>query len=115
MAFDVPDACTLPTAAQPLRLAEFDALFTAAVREVTTVSPTHARMRMAGPAGLEATIRDLTARETQCCSFFTFTLTRQSAVEGEALVLDVVVPAGYADVLASLAARASAAAAGANR
>ncbi|GAA4263602.1 hypothetical protein [Dactylosporangium darangshiense] len=115
MAFDVPDACTLPTAAQPLRLAEFDALFTTAVREVETVSPTHARMQLTGPAGLEAAVRDLAARETECCSFFTFTITTQpTAGDGaEALTLDVEVPAAYTDVLASLAGRASAVAAGA--
>ncbi|WP_238018176.1 hypothetical protein KZZ52_35635 [Dactylosporangium sp. AC04546] len=107
MTFDVPDACTLPTAARPLRLAEFDALFTTAVRDVETVSPTHARMRMAGPAGLEAAVRDLAARETECCSFFTFTVTPQP--EGDALVLDVEVPAAYTGVLAALAGRAKAA------
>jgi len=102
----VPDACTLPTAERPLRLAEFDALFATAVREVDTAGPTHARMRLTGPAGLAATVRDLTARETECCSFFAFTVTPEPADEGEALILDVEVPARYADVLASLAAPA---------
>ncbi|MFF5226092.1 hypothetical protein [Dactylosporangium sp. NPDC000521] len=113
MPFDVPAACTLPTAERPLRLAEFDALFTTAVRSVETVSPTHARMRLTGPAGLEATVRDLAARETACCSFFTFTVTPGPAAD--ALVLDVEVPAAYTDVLASLAGRATAATAGAPR
>ncbi|MEV0570050.1 hypothetical protein [Dactylosporangium sp. NPDC050588] len=107
MSFDVPDACTLPTAERPLRLAEFDALFSSAVRSVEVVSPTRARMRLAGPAGLEATVRDLAARETACCSFFTFTVTPGPA-DG-ALVLDIQVPAAYTDVLASLAGRATAA------
>jgi hypothetical protein len=111
MAFDVPDACALPTVERPLRLAEFDALFANAVREVETISPTHARLRLAGPAGLEATVRDLTAREATCCSFFTFTTTvqpaEQGAKDGEALTLDVEVPPQYADVLASLARSAS--------
>jgi hypothetical protein len=115
MAFDVPDACALPTVERPLRLAEFDALFASAVRGVQTISPTHARLRLAGPAGLEATVRDLTAREATCCSFFTFTTTVQpaeqgaedGAEEGEALTLDVEVPPQYADVLASLARSAS--------
>ena len=66
MAFDAPDACTLPTAEQPLRLAEFDALFTTAVRGTTALSPTRTRLRLAGPPGLEAAVRDLTAREVQC-------------------------------------------------
>lgn len=101
----VPDACTLPTAARPLRLAEFDALFATAVRDVDTVGPTHARMRLTGPAGLTATVQDLTARETECCPFLNFTVTPESAGDGEALILDVEVPAQYADVLASLAER----------
>jgi hypothetical protein len=103
MPFDVPDACALPTAEQPLRLAEFDTLFATAVRQVETVSPTHARMRMSGPAGLEATVRDLTARETECCSFFAFTTAPSpQADDGEALTLDIEVPGPYAGVLASL-------------
>ena len=111
MSFVIPEACTLPTAERPLRLAEFDALFTAAVRQVEPVSPTHARMRLAGPAGLEATVRDLAARETQCCSFFTFTVTP----DGDGVLLDVAVPAQYADVLASLAGRATTVAPGETR
>ena len=108
MSFVIPDACTLPTADRPLRLAEFDDLFTTAVRDVEPVSATHARMRLTGPAGLEAAVRDLTARETECCTFFTFTVTGEPAVDGEALTLDIEVPVQYADVLASLAGRASA-------
>jgi hypothetical protein len=48
--------------------------------------------------------RDLTGRETECCSFFTFTF----APAGGALQLDVEVPAGYAAVLDALARRAAA-------
>ncbi|GAB3844409.1 hypothetical protein ACFPIJ_51695 [Dactylosporangium cerinum] len=101
----VPAACTLPTADQPVRLAEFDHLFTTAVRHVETISPTHAQLRLSGPAGLEATVQDLTARETACCSFFAFTVTPEPVDEGEALTLDVRVPAEHADVLASLTGR----------
>lgn len=115
MSFDIPDACTLPTAERPVRLGEFDALFATAVRGVEPVGPTHARMLLTGPAGLAATVRDLTARETSCCSFFTFTITAEPAADGEALTLDVQVPAPYADVLASLAARAAAVSAGRTR
>lgn len=112
MAFVVPDACTLPTVEQPVRLAEFDALFTTAVRHVETVTTTHTRIRLTGPAGLEATVRDLTARETGCCSFFVFTVTPEPAGSGEGLTLDVQVPAQYAEALAALTARAGAGAAG---
>jgi hypothetical protein len=103
---DVPDACTLPTADRPLRLAEFDALFATAVETVEPLDATHARMRLTGPAGLAATVRDLTARETACCSFFAFTVTGEPAASGETLTLDIHVPAQYADVLASLTERA---------
>ena len=108
----VPQACTLPTAQQPLRLAEFDALFTTAVRAVEPVDATHARMRLTGPAGLAIAVRDLTARETQCCSFFDFTVTPQPTGDGEAVTLDVRVPEQYADVLAALAGRADSAVSG---
>ena len=109
----VPDACNLPTAERPLRLAEFDELFATAVRGVEAVSQTHARLSLAGPAGLEAKVRDLTARETGCCSFFTFTITREPSGDGEAMVLDIEVPTAYANVLGSLAGRASTLSAGA--
>ena len=107
MSFVVPDACTLPTAERPLRLAEFDDLFATAVRRVDPVSATHARLHLTGPAGLTARVRDLATRETACCAFFTFTTTVQPVTEGEAVVLDIEVPAAHADVLASLTQRAS--------
>ena len=110
MSLVVPDACTLPTAERPLRLAEFDTLF-AAVRHLEVLSPTRGRLRLAGPPGLAATVRDLTERETRCCSFFTFTVTPQPAADGEAVILEVQVPARYADVLESLTGRATAIAA----
>ena len=112
MSFVVPDACTLPTVEQPVRLNEFDDLFAAAVRRVETLSPTHARLALTGGAGLAARVRDLTARETECCSFFTFTVTPEPADDGAAVTLDIEVPARYAEVLASLAQRASTVSAG---
>ncbi|MEV4619208.1 hypothetical protein AB0J74_10945 [Asanoa sp. NPDC049573] len=107
MDFEVPEACTLPTVQQPLRLAEFDDLFASAVRRVEQVGAEHVRMTLAGPAGLVETVRDLTARESECCSFFSFTVTPQPAPDGEALTLDITVPAAYTDVLAALARRAA--------
>jgi hypothetical protein len=108
MSFTVPDACTLPTAERPLRLAAFEELFATAVREVDHVDATHARLHLNGPAGLTKRVRDLAAREAECCSFFTFTVTPQSATAGEAVVLEIEVPAAYAEVLASLAQHADA-------
>jgi hypothetical protein len=86
----VPEACTLPTAERPLRLAEFDDLFATALRGQQRLSPTTLRWRLAPSA--EAAVRDLTARETACCSFFTFTV----SLDGEAVGVDVEVPAGAA-------------------
>jgi len=108
MSFDVPDACTLPTAERPLRLAEFDDLFATAVHRVDPVSATRARLHLTGPAGLAARVRDLAARENECCSFFTFITIPEPATDGEAVVLDIEVPAAHADVLAYLAQRAGA-------
>jgi hypothetical protein len=99
----MPDTCALPTAEQPLRLAEFHDLFASSMRDVENVTPTHARLHLAGAAGLAATVTDLTARETECCSFFRFTVSPQPAEQGEALTLDIEVPAQYVDVLAALA------------
>ncbi|MFI6213180.1 hypothetical protein ACIBCD_14405 [Nocardia brasiliensis] len=52
--------CTLPTAAQPVREAEFAALFAAAVRTVQRPSPN--LLRLAVAAGAEQKARDLAAR-----------------------------------------------------
>ncbi|MGC4785402.1 hypothetical protein [Micromonospora zamorensis] len=99
----VPDACTLPTAEQPLRLAEFDQFFTDAVRGLDRVSAQHLRLRLDGGAQVEEMVRDLTARESSCCSFFTFGLSRPGP---DSLSLDVRVAAAHVDVLDALAARA---------
>jgi hypothetical protein len=98
MPIEIPGSCTLPTAERPLRLAEFDALFATSVREVRSLSPTHARIALAGVD--PAVVRDLTARETECCSFFTF------RVFEDPLILEVKVPPAYAYVLDSLVRRA---------
>ncbi|MFE3455376.1 hypothetical protein ACFXJ8_41320 [Nonomuraea sp. NPDC059194] len=101
-----PDACTLPTEERPLRVAEFDDLFASALLRLERVGPTQLRLALDGRAEVEATARDLTARESGCCSFFTFAFTR----DDEGLVLDVTVPAVHVKVLDGLAARAVAAA-----
>jgi hypothetical protein len=100
MSFIAPDACTLPTAEQPLRVAEFDALFATALRGVEQPEPTRARFLFTDEPGLAHTVRNLTAREAECCSFFAFTITE------EPLLLEVEVPSRYADVLAALVGRA---------
>ncbi|MFE9692181.1 hypothetical protein [Micromonospora sp. NPDC005806] len=97
----MPQACTLPTVERPLRVAEFDELFRTALRGQRRSSPTRLRWEVAAEA--EAAVRDLTARESGCCSFFGITVT---PVDG-AVRVDVAVPAAYVDVLDALAARAA--------
>jgi hypothetical protein len=99
----VPAACTLPSTDRPLRVAEFDALFAAAVRDVRRSSPTELSVTLAAAPGRADLVRDLTRRETECCSFFTFEL-----AEGDPLQLRITVPPAHADVLDALAERASA-------
>ncbi|WP_319459304.1 hypothetical protein [Micromonospora sp. RTP1Z1] len=99
----VPEACTLPTAQRPLRLAEFDELFATAVRQAERLDDRRLRLTLTGPAELETTVRDLTERESRCCSFFTFGVSTRRPGQ---VVLDVAVPAGHVDVLDALAARA---------
>lgn len=94
------EACTLPTAAQPLRLAEFDALFAAALRDVERVAPD--RLLLSFAPRVEAEVRELLAREAACCSFFAFSIDA-----GEDLLVEVAVPEQHRDVLDGLAVRAA--------
>jgi len=96
----VPAACTLPTADQPLRVAEFDDLFASALRGVDRRGPTELRLTLDRDA--EQAARDLTEREAACCSFFTFTLTLDDAH----LFIDIKVPAAHVDVLDAIGAQA---------
>ncbi|MFF0311909.1 hypothetical protein ACFYSC_31105 [Streptosporangium sp. NPDC004379] len=100
----VPPACTLPTAEQPLRVAEFDALFTEAVQAVRRERPTRLRLELAFSPGHAARAAELAARESGCCSFFAFAVT---VADGD-LALEVTVPARHAEVLDALQARAAA-------
>ncbi len=95
------DACTLPTAQQPLRAAEFDTLFTAALRGVERPTPTRLRLEIDAPA--EQRARELAARESDCCGFFTFTFTPAGP---QSVWMDIGVPSTRTDVLDGLALRA---------
>lgn len=99
----VPDACTLPTAERPLRLAEFDQFFRDAVRGADRLSAQHLRLHLDGAEQVEETARDLTARESSCCSFFTFDIARP---DSNSLTLDIRTPAAHVNVLDALAKRA---------
>jgi hypothetical protein len=96
----VPEACTLPSPERPLRVAEFDTLFARALRAWDR--PAAGLLRLVLETGCETEIRDLTTRETACCSFFAFTLTREDAGRP---VLEISVPAAHRPVLDALSAR----------
>jgi hypothetical protein len=98
----VPDACTLPPATRPLRLAEFDELFATAVSGVQRDGPTGLALTLAAAPGRADLVRDLARRESMCCSFFTFRVE-----DGDPLRVQVTVPPAHADVLDALAVRAS--------
>ncbi|MEV3961535.1 hypothetical protein AB0M34_11650 [Nocardia sp. NPDC050193] len=89
----VTDACTLPTVEQPIRVAEFDDFFVSSVRASSRPVPTQLDLVLAD--GAEPAGRDLAARETDCCSFFSFTF--DSAETGP--VMHVAVLSAYTEVL----------------
>jgi hypothetical protein len=95
------DACIMPTTERPLRLAELDDLVASSAREVTREDDA-VRIHLLGAGDLRGRVRDLAARETACCSFFTF------VVEGEAddVTLHISVPPERQGVLDALATRA---------
>ncbi|MCP2341566.1 hypothetical protein [Actinomadura rupiterrae] len=99
-----PDACRLPTAERPVREAEFDALFAEAVIAVEQVAAGRVRLRLKAEPQVAGRAAELAARETRCCSFFTFVLT---ACGGE-LALEVSAADQHAPVVAALAERARA-------
>ena len=95
-----PDACTLPTAEQPLRVAEFDALFAEQLETVNRVDATTAELMLGGDA---QTAADLIRRESECCSFFRFELTQP---DHGRFRLRIGVPPAYVAVLDALTVRA---------
>lgn len=97
----MPQACTLPTAGQPWRVAEFAQLFAAAARTIVRASPTSLHLVLDGDA-TEAAARELAARETECCSFFTFTFHPASDEASAGLEPTVAVPATHVGVLDGL-------------
>jgi hypothetical protein len=99
----LPAACTLPTAQRPLRRVEFDEFFAAAVRGVDRTGPGRVRLELTPDQVVAGQAAELLVRETECCSFFTFTLT----ATGGRLSLDIDVPPEHVDMLDAMAARAA--------
>lgn len=102
----VPQSCTLPTAEQPLRVAEFDALFSERLVGTCRSGRLRLELVLSGGEGVEETVRDLVARESGCCSFFAFAVRPGP----EEIRLDVVVEGAHEAVLDALGERATAAA-----
>jgi hypothetical protein len=98
----VAPSCSLPTAERPLRVAEFDRLFSESVMGFERVNVTRLTVRLDPNA--ESVARSLAERESACCSFFDFTFdTSESSV-----AMSVVVPESHANVLDALARRVGA-------
>jgi hypothetical protein len=95
-----PDACTLPTRERPLRVAEFDALFS---HVLSMKRPEPPRLDLVLPRDAEATARDLAAGETECCSFFSFEF--ETAGDGVLMLMHIAVPPQHVEVLDAIVAR----------
>ncbi|MFI6320214.1 hypothetical protein ACIBG8_21960 [Nonomuraea sp. NPDC050556] len=91
---EIDGACTLPSAERPTRVAEFETLF----GQATGAEHRPGGLRLVFGVELAAKVADLAARESGCCSFFTFTM----KITGEELSLDI---AGPEDIVAALAAK----------
>jgi hypothetical protein len=98
----IPSSCSLPIAEQPLRVAEFDDLFATSVRAVDRVGPTTLHLSL--DPGSQEQAKELTARESDCCSFFGFELTPADA---DSITLKITVPPVHTKVLDAVAARAA--------
>jgi hypothetical protein len=99
----VPTSCTLPTTEQPIRVAEFDALFAEKVQTVERVDAQRLRLDLVFDASTAAQAAQLAAQENACCSFFTFTLT----IADGSMALEVTTPQQQVAILDALQARAS--------
>ncbi|TFC01517.1 hypothetical protein E3O42_10420 [Cryobacterium adonitolivorans] len=91
-----PTSCTIPTVEQPLREEEFAALFRDALTGIVRSDATTAVFRLHSECKGRA--RDLAARETSCCSFFTFAFDDR---DGE-LAMTITVPEAQTMVLTAL-------------
>jgi hypothetical protein len=96
-----PDACTLPTAERPLRVAEFDDLFTFVMRAERRGPQ---RLDLVLRSIVEGPARDLARRESECCAFFTF----EFESIGDGLLMRISVPPQHVEVLDALQARVTA-------
>ncbi|MFF1742297.1 hypothetical protein [Streptomyces mirabilis] len=99
----VPQSCTLPTEERPLRIAEWDSLFSEHLTALSRPAVQRVRLKLSAASGVEDRVRDLARRENGCCSFFTFDITDDDG----AVRLDIAVDSVHRPVLDALAARAA--------
>jgi hypothetical protein len=95
-----PTVCALPTIEQPLREREFGDLFASSLRGDHQLTPTRTDLTLE-PAS-ETRARNLAARESSCCSFFTFAFESAS----DSVTMRITVPEQHATVLEALVAAA---------
>ncbi|GAA5024793.1 hypothetical protein [Kitasatospora paranensis] len=101
----VPTSCTLPIEERPLRVAEWDALFTERLERISRPEPLRVHLELRGGDGVEERVHDLAEREGGCCSFFTFAVT----ADPNAVTLDITVDTVHTAVLDALQRRVTAA------
>ena len=94
-----PDACTLPVAQLPARLAEFTRLFADLVIAADRVRPDRLQLELTPTTSAAARVAELAVAESECCSFFAFTL----RIKAGRLLLDVEVPETQVAALDGLA------------
>jgi hypothetical protein len=95
--------CTLVSADQLARAAEFDQLFAEMAVRTERPAPTRLLLELRRDAAAARRAAELAFAETTCCSFFTFALTAAA----DRLVLEIAVPDAHLPALTSLADRAS--------
>ena len=100
----LPEASSLPTVEQPLRRREFDEFFHDDIIGVVLEAPQRIRLGLRAERTAAGRAASLAAKETGCCSFFTFEL---KITDGSVSIMVYAAPA-HAPVLAALAARAQA-------
>ena len=94
-------SCVLPSEQKPLRQDEFDALFQSEVTAVDRGAEREAVFEFRPDPVTAGRIADLAARETQCCSFFEFTV----VITAGRLTTHVRVPQAQVEVLDALVTR----------
>lgn len=96
-----PAACSLSSAEQPARVAEWDAIFGNGVRSVRPVDG-GLRLDLVPGIGRASRVADLADLEAQCCRFFRFDL----VIADDTLALTVRADPRHQPVVEALGARA---------